>query len=198
MGGRCAPPILGTVLAARVPTLGRVQLARTAGAIFYRWGDYASFREALLQALPGEMALSQVASAGSFSRLAPERRRGTGLARRSRPADGGIVASISPTSGPSIASASATRPIFEPPTGRRTRSRLIQLLAIGRGPALGATGVLAALVTGPKPVVGRRGCGSAASPAPASNCRIFELQLATMIGFLDLLRRRHRHRPRRC
>lgn len=149
-------------------------------AITYRWGDYTSFRYALLQALPGEAALSQVVG-GQLQQIWRPTAEGD-LALQmvewcAYLAD--VLTFYCERIGTQAYLDTADRP--------ESTNRLIQLLGYRPRPALGATGLVAALVDGSKPVLLPQGLQIQSKPGPGQQPQIFELKSATTIGTPDVL-----------
>ena len=155
-------------------------------AISYRFGDYTSFREALLQALPGETALSHVV-AGQLQQIwrpsAEEELALQGDLALQMVEWWAYLADILTFYCERISNQAYLETADRP----ESTSRLIQLLGYRPRPAIGATGLLAALVNGPKPVVLPQGLQVQSKPGPGQQPQIFELQSATTIGLPDIL-----------
>jgi hypothetical protein len=149
-------------------------------AISYRWGNYTSFRYALLQALPGEAALSQVV---------------TGQLRQIwRPTAEGDLALQMVEWWAYLADVLTfycerigTQAYLDTADRPESANRMIQLLGYRPRPALGATSLVAALVDGPKPVLLPQGLQIQSKPGAGQQPQIFELKSATTIGNPDVL-----------
>jgi hypothetical protein len=149
-------------------------------AISYRWGDYTSFRYALLQALPGETTLSQVV-AGHLQQIW-------------RPtADGDLALQVVEWWAyladvlTFYCERIATQAYLGTADRPESTNRLIQLLGYRPRPALGAIGLVAALVDGPKPVILPQGLQIQSKSGPGQQPQIFELKSATTISSPDVL-----------
>lgn len=148
--------------------------------IAYRAGDYTTLRHALLQALDGENELTQ--------------RVGDRIEQIWRPTASGDLAlqmiewwaylgDILTFYNERIAGEAYLR-TAELPEGV---NRLIQILGYRPRPAIGATGVLAALVNGPKPSTLPQGLQIQSKPGPGKQPQIFELSAAALIGPPDAM-----------
>jgi predicted phage baseplate assembly protein len=137
--------------------------------IAYRFGDYASVREALLRALPGETELTNW-----------------------RPAPNGDLALQLVEWWAYLADTLsfyneriAEQAWLRTADGPASVNRLIQLLGYRPRPAIGAKGVLAALLSGTKRVTLPQGLQIQSKPGPGKQPQVFELDAATTIGAPD-------------
>ena len=139
--------------------------------ISYRVGDYISFREALLRARPGEVELANW-----------------------RPGAGGdlavqmvewwaYLADILTFYNERIANEDYLRTAVLP----ESVQRLIRILGYRPRPGIGATGVLAALMAGNKPLTLPKGFQIQSKPGPGKQPQIFELGAQTTIQKLDII-----------
>ncbi|TKC95823.1 hypothetical protein [Polyangium fumosum] len=132
--------------------------------IEYRTGDYASFRQALLQALPGEQALErwQPSAEGDLALQLLEW--------------WAYLADILTFYNERIANDSYLRTAYQPASA----SRLVNLLGYRPRPALGATGKLSALLSaGHTKVTVPQGLPLQSKPSPGEVPQIFEVDAVT-------------------
>lgn len=129
------------------------------GTVAYRVGDYASFRRALLTPRPGETQLAAW-----------------------RPGAGGdlaaqlvewwaYLADVLTFYAERVANQAYLRTAFPP----ENLDRLIRLLGYRPRPGIGATGTLAAVITGPHPVTLPEGFPVQSKPGPGAEPQVFEL-----------------------
>jgi hypothetical protein len=147
--------------------------------IAYRAGDYTTFRHALLQPLEDETELTQ--------------RIDGRLLQIWRPTSGDLalqmiewwahLADILTFYNERVAGEAYLRTAELP----ESVNRLIQVLGYRPRPAIAATGVLAALVNSPKPVILPQGFQIQSKPGPGKQPQIFELSVATRIGPPDAM-----------
>jgi hypothetical protein len=147
--------------------------------IAYRAGDYTTFRHALLQPLDDETELT-------------ERIDGR-LLQIWRPTSGDLalqmiewwayLADILTFYHERVASEQYLRTAELP----ESVNRLIQVLGYRPRPAIGATGVLAALVNSSKPVILPQGFQIQSKPGPGKQPQVFELSAATVIAPPDAM-----------
>lgn len=146
--------------------------------IAYRAGGYVAFRHALLRALAGETQLTQ--------------RSGDRIVQIWRPgAEGDLalqmmewwayLADVLTFYNERIANQDYLRTADLP----ESVNRLIELLGYRPRPSIGATGVLAALVTGARPVVLPKGFQIGSKPGPGKQPQVFELDADTTISAPD-------------
>ncbi len=135
----------------------------------YRVGDYTSFREALLQPLPGETVLSSTDSQGNITQLW-------------RPGASGdlavqmiewwaYLADILTFYNERVANEAYLGTAYL----RESVNHLIRLLGYRPRPGIGATGTLAALAVGPNPFTLSAGFQVQSKPGPGQQPQIFEL-----------------------
>src|SRR5262249_37233032 len=147
--------------------------------IAYRDGDFATFRHALLRALDGEEELSE--------------RIGDGVAQIWRPSGQGDLAvqmiewwaylsDVLTFYNERIATQAYLRTADLP----ESVNRLIQILGYRPRPAIGATGVLAALASSLKPFTLPKGFPIQSKPGPGKQPQLFELQRATTVNPRDV------------
>jgi hypothetical protein len=149
-------------------------------SISYRWGDYTSVRYALLQPLPGEAALSQIVGGKLLPIWRPT---GEGDLALQLVEWWAYLADVLTFYCQRIATQAYLGTADQP----ESVSRLIQLLGYRPRPALGATGTVAALLSGTKPVTLPQGFQIQSKPAPGQQPQIFELTAATTAGVPDRL-----------
>jgi hypothetical protein len=159
--------------------------------ISYRIGDYTTFREALLRALPGEASLSSGTIDGAKgSATSPG---GGNVARMWRPGAGGdlavqmiewwaYLADILTFYNERIASQAYLRTADQ----AITVNRLVRLLGYRPRPGIGATGTLAALMKGTTPFTLPQGFQIQSKPGPGEQPQIFELETQTTVGLPSL------------
>lgn len=143
-------------------------------AIAYRVGDYTAFRHALLRALPGESELTQMVDGQTVQVWRPG-------------AEGDLavqmiewwayLSDILTFYNERIAT-QAYLAVADLP---ESVNRLIQLLGYRPRPGIGATGTLAALLSGTKPVTLPAGFQVQSKPGPGQQPQIFELTAATTV-----------------
>jgi hypothetical protein len=142
--------------------------------IAYRWGDYTTFRHALLQALDGETELTQ--------------RIGDQVIQIWRPgAEGDLalqmmewwayLADVLTFYNERVATQAYLRTADLP----ESVNRLIQLLGYRPRPGIGATGLLAALVNSLKPFILPQGFQVQSKPGPGKQPQVFELAADTTV-----------------
>jgi hypothetical protein len=177
MTGAAATPICpcGTVA---LPTVvfnppGRSTLA-------YRWGDYISFRYALLQALLDEAALSQIVD-GKLQQI--WRPTGEGDLALQLIEWTAYLADILTF----YCERGAIQAFLDTADQPESVNRLIHLLGYRPRPAIGATGTVAVLLSGNKPVTLPQGFQIQSKPGPGQQPQIFELIATTKIGPPDQL-----------
>ena len=146
----------------------------------YRWGDYASFRYALLQALPGEAALSQIVD-GKLQQI--WRPTGEGDLALQLVEWAAYLADILTF----YCERGAIQAFLGTADQPESVNRLIQLLGYRPRPAIGATGTVAALLSGNKPVTLPQGFQIQSKPGPGQQPQIFELIATTTIRPPDQL-----------
>lgn len=144
-------------------------------AISYRWGDYTTVRYALLQSLPGETALSEIVD-GQLKQI--WRPTATGDLALQMVEWWAYLADILTFYCERIANQAYLGTADRP----ESANRLIQLLGYRPRPAIGATGMLAALVSGSKAVTLPQGLQIQSKPGPGQQPQIFELTSATTIS----------------
>ena len=143
-------------------------------SIAYRVGDYTSFRHALLRALPGETELS--AGGTPIWRPAP-----TGDLALQIVEWWAYLSDILTFYNERIANESYLNTARFP----ASVSALIRLLGYRPRPGIGATGTLAALVSGTKPPVLPVGFQVQSKPGPGQQPQIFEIQGQTSLTLPD-------------
>jgi hypothetical protein len=146
----------------------------------YRWGDYTGFRYALLQALPGEMALSQIVD-GRLQQI--WRPTGEGDLALQLVEWAAYLADILTF----YCERGAIQAFLGTADLPESVNRLIQLLGYRPRPAIGATGTVAALLSGNKPVTLPQGFQIQSKPGPGQQPQTFELIATTTIGPPDRL-----------
>lgn len=146
--------------------------------IAYRWGDYTSFRYALLQALPGETALTQTVGGQVQQVWRPTAEGDLALQMVEWWA---YLSDILTFYNERIATQAYLRTADLP----ESTNRLIQLLGYRPRPGLGASGYVAALLGGSKPVTLPQGFQIQSKPGPGEQPQIFELGAQTVVGLPD-------------
>ena len=142
--------------------------------ITYRVGEYATFREALLRALPNEQALAK---------WKPTAKGDLGLQMLEWWA---YLADILTFYNERIANDSYLRAAYSPESVKR----LVNLLGYRPRPALASSGLLAALTTGNLPITVTRGLPLQNKPPPGSKLQLFEVDansIANAPGSLDVV-----------
>ena len=142
--------------------------------ITYRVGDYTAFRHALLQALPGESELTENVAGTLVQLWRPS-------------ADGDLalqmiewwayLADVLTFYNERIANQAYLRTADLP----ESVNRLIQILGYRPQPGIGATGLLAALVSTTKPFTLPKGFQVQSKPGPGKQPQIFELSADTLV-----------------
>ncbi len=148
--------------------------------IAYRSGDYTGFRHALLQALDGEHELTQRIDGRIEQIWRPTAAGDLALQMMEWWA---YLADILTFYNERIATEAYLRTAELP----ESVNRLIRLLGYRPRPAIGATGVLAALVNSAKPSTLPQGLQIQSKPGPGKQPQIFELSAATRIGSPDTM-----------
>ena len=139
--------------------------------ISYRVGDYVSFRHALLRARAGEMELVNWRP-GASGDLAVQMVEWWAY-----------LADILTFYNERIANQDYLRTADLPESVKR----LILLLGYRPRPGIGATGTLAALLSGPKTITLPQGFQMQSKPGPGKQPQIFELGAATIVAPPDLV-----------
>jgi hypothetical protein len=138
-------------------------------ALAYRPGDYTSFRHALLLARAGETQLSQ----SDGTQVRPIWRPGaTGDLAVQMVEWWAYLAELLSFYNERVANQAYLRTADQP----ESVNRLIRLLGYRPRPGIGATGVLAALATGPQPFTLPAGFQVQSKPGPGQQPQVFELQ----------------------
>ena len=142
--------------------------------ISYRVGDYTAFRHALLQALPGESELTENVAGTLVQLWRPS-------------ADGDLalqmmewwayLADVLTFYNERIANQAYLRTADLP----ESVNRLIQILGYRPQPGIGATGLLAALLSTTKPFTLPKGFQVQSKPGPGKQPQIFELGADTLV-----------------
>ncbi|HEX5453986.1 MAG TPA: hypothetical protein VFX06_09350 [Stellaceae bacterium] len=136
-----------------------------------RIGDYDAFRRALLQALPGETELSRVADGGLVEIWRPG---GAGDLAVQMMEWWAYLGDILTFYNERIAT-QAYLGVADLP---ESVNRLVQLLGYRPRPGIGATGIVAALLSGGKPVTLPAGFQVQSKPGPGQQPQVFELTAA--------------------
>jgi hypothetical protein len=141
------------------------------GVITYRVGDFLSFREALLLSRPGETELSNWRP-GASGDLAVQMIEWWAY-----------LADVLTFYNERVANQAYLRTADLP----ESIKRLIQILGYRPRPGIGATGVVAALLTGHKPVTLGAGFQVQSKPGPGQTPQTFELETKTTIAAPDVV-----------
>ncbi|MDQ6867039.1 MAG: baseplate J/gp47 family protein [Pseudomonadota bacterium] len=153
--------------------------------IAYRAGDYTAFRHALLQALEGEHELTQRIDDGVRQIWRPSVTRDLILQTSDLALQmmewWAYLADVLTFYNERVANQAYLRTADLP----ESVNRLIQILGYRPRPALGATGVIAALVSSSKPVTLPQGFQIQSKAGPGQQPQIFELMAATTSGLPD-------------
>ena len=156
--------------------------------ISYRVGDYTTFREALLRALPGEVSLTATQPAGENGSL-PSPANAAQLWRPGASGDLAVqmiewwayLADILTFYNERI----ATQAYLRTADRAITVNRLVRLLGYRPKPAIGATGTLAALMKGTASFSLRQGFQIQSKPGPGQQPQIFELAQDIQVALPD-------------
>jgi hypothetical protein len=153
-------------------------------AIAYRVGDYTSFREALLRALPGEVSLTatQAQSDGTSAVVQLWRPGATGDLAVQMMEWWAYLADILTFYNQRAASQAYLRTADQ----SITVNRLVRLLGYRPKPGIGAEGSVAALMNGTATFTLPQGFQIQSKPGPGLQPQIFEVNLATTIQSPDM------------
>ena len=143
----------------------------------YRVGDYATFRHALLRARAGETELSRTDRSKVVQVWRPG---GHGDLAVQMIEWWAYLADVLTFYNERVASQAYLRTAELP----ESVSRLIRLLGYRPRPGIGATGVLAALASGPKAFTLPKGFQIQSKPGPGRKPQVFELEAETKVGSL--------------